>query len=172
MSMWRKSRVRHGGHKKSRARARRAKLCPELHNNISYKMNTIQQCKEILIEYEQIEFAYVFGSFAKGEETKGSDLDIAINVSENLSLDEYLGLKVKLEKACKREVDLVILNETGTLLKREINLNHRLIFSRNDELESNHRVKVVFEYTDFKKYIDMFYEKTIDRIREEVETRG
>lgn len=127
-------------------------------------MDILRQCKEVLIEYKEIEFAYVFGSFAKGEENKRSDLDIAIYVSEALNFDEYLELKVKLERACKREVDLVVLNEAGTLLKREINLNHRLIFSRNDELESNHRVKVVFEYADFKKYVDMFYEKSIDRI--------
>ena len=46
-----------------------------------------------------------------------------------MDLDTYLDLKMKLTDACKREVDLIILNEATPLLKHQIYLYNRLLFT-------------------------------------------
>ena len=55
-----------------------------------------------------IKKAAVFGSVAKGEQKKNSDIDILIEYDdENNSLLDFIKLKFELEKKIGRRVDLV-----------------------------------------------------------------
>ena len=56
-----------------------------------------------------VERAWVFGSFARGEETPGSDLDLLVDFSEasKLSLLNVIRFKLNLEQLIGREVDMV-----------------------------------------------------------------
>lgn len=124
---------------------------------------------DILTQYEKIAFAYIFGSCAKGELKNTSDIDFAIYLYGHLDADKYLDLKMKLTEAGKREVDLVILNTASPLLKFEIYKNHKLIFTRDRLLESNYKIRVLFEFNDMKKYLDLSYKKLIERLKKEVQ---
>ena len=56
-----------------------------------------------------VERAWVFGSFARGEETTESDLDLMVDYQKGsgLSLLDVVRFKSSLEKLTGREVDLV-----------------------------------------------------------------
>lgn len=62
----------------------------------------------------------IFGSYAKGEEGKKSDVDILIDMPSNKSLLDFAGLKIKLEEILKRKVDLVEYSSIKPLLKKSI----------------------------------------------------
>ncbi len=130
------------------------------------------KCKKILMEYDNIVFAYIFGSYVRKQLRSDSDIDIAIYLDKKMDLDTYLDLKMKLTDACKREVDLIILNEATPLLKHQIYLYNRLLFTRDKSMESNFKVKTLFEYNDMKPYLDLSYRKMIERIKREVNTDG
>ncbi|OGJ62249.1 hypothetical protein A3C37_04195 [Candidatus Peribacteria bacterium RIFCSPHIGHO2_02_FULL_53_20] len=49
----------------------------------------------------------IFGSFARGEERKNSDIDLLIDPPAHMSLLDLSGLKIDLEDALKRKVDVV-----------------------------------------------------------------
>jgi uncharacterized protein len=49
----------------------------------------------------------VFGSFARGEQRRSSDLDLLVEMPEGSSLLDLAGLKVDLEEAIRRKVDVV-----------------------------------------------------------------
>ncbi len=49
----------------------------------------------------------VFGSFARGEATSESDLDLLVEFEPNRSLLDISGLKIELEELLKRKVDIV-----------------------------------------------------------------
>ncbi len=49
----------------------------------------------------------LFGSYAKGKQKKGSDIDFLITF-DNIDFDNYMDLISFLEKILKRKVDLVI----------------------------------------------------------------
>lgn len=49
----------------------------------------------------------LFGSFARGEANKRSDIDILVECPKETSLLDFIGIKLELEKALKRKVDLV-----------------------------------------------------------------
>lgn len=58
--------------------------------------NVIEEIQQVLATNPKIEKAIIFGSRAKGNYKDGSDIDIAIK-GENLKLDDFLPLEVKLD---------------------------------------------------------------------------
>lgn len=58
------------------------------------------------------------------------------------------------------------------LLKYEIYKNNILLFTRNKAIETNYKVRTLFEYDDIKKYLDLVYKTNINRLKEEVQSNG
>ena len=76
--------------------------------------------------------AWIFGSFARGEETPESDVDILVvyDDSKPVGLMKIANMYVNLKKLLQREVDLV---EEGTLLPFAVesaNRDKKLIYER------------------------------------------
>lgn len=67
-----------------------------------------------------IKRAGIFGSFARGEQKKGSDLDILVDIRDKRSLLGVIGLQLQLQDALKRKVDLMEYKELHPLIKRKI----------------------------------------------------
>jgi len=81
-----------------------------------------------------IEKAWVFGSYARGEETRKSDLDILVRFNENatISLFDYVRIMDKIEKLLHKKVDLVSEGGVMTFAKETIDNDKILIYERND----------------------------------------
>ena len=76
--------------------------------------------------------AWLFGSFARGEDTPESDVDILVEFDQNsrVSLMKHAGMIVDLEQKLNRPIDLVV---NGTLLPFATNSAERdkiLIYER------------------------------------------
>ena len=96
-------------------------------------MNT-QTMNEAIANYfktQPIQRAWLFGSFARGEETPLSDVDLLVQYSEGgVSLLKHCAMINDLEKLLDRSVDLI---EDGTLLPFAIesaNRDKKLIYER------------------------------------------
>ncbi|MGB9936067.1 MULTISPECIES: type VII toxin-antitoxin system MntA family adenylyltransferase antitoxin [Thermodesulfovibrio] len=100
----------------------------------------------------QIEFAYLFGSYAEGNYAPTSDIDLAVYFVSNPSLDEELSLHVFLTKQLKTDkIDLLVLNRTKNLiLLEEIIRKGKVIYDRNSELRKMFECKVIHNSIDFK----------------------
>ena len=96
--------------------------------------------------------AYIFGSRARGTTHPSSDLDVAILVDED-RLNEFplLSFAATLEKVVRGNVDVVVLNRGGELLKHQVRRSGILVFERNP-----HRRKQ-FEVLGRKKFEDFMY---------------
>lgn len=73
----------------------------------------------ILQDYE-VKRVALFGSCVRGEEQEGSDVDILIEISADISLLEFVGLKQKIEEVLGRSVDLVEYDTIKPMLKERI----------------------------------------------------
>jgi len=49
----------------------------------------------------------IFGSFARGEQRRTSDVDLLVDLPDGMTLFDLSGLKIDLEDALKRKVDVV-----------------------------------------------------------------
>ena len=111
----------------------------------------IEKLKTILSEDDNILFAYLFGSYSKGEEHARSDVDIAVYFKEE-SFDEQLRVISELSKSVKLEVDLVVLNHVKNMfLLEEIMNGHLLKDSETDE-RAYFEVKKMHEIIDYKSF--------------------
>lgn len=64
--------------------------------------------------------ASIFGSFARGEEKRGSDIDMLVEFKKPKGMFHRLGLKYELEDALGRKIDLLTYNAINPLLKEYI----------------------------------------------------
>ena len=75
--------------------------------------------------------AWIFGSFARGEDTPLSDVDLLVQYEEDgISLLKHAAMICELEKILDRPVDIV---EDGTLrprVRESVNQDRRLIYER------------------------------------------
>lgn len=76
------------------------------------KENTeIKQIKEKIVpilKEHKITRAGIFGSYARGEQKKRSDVDILVEINDkNMGLIGFIKLKNLIERAIKKKVDLV-----------------------------------------------------------------
>jgi len=60
-----------------------------------------------ILKKNNITRAGIFGSYARGKQHKGSDVDILIELNDDRGLLGFINLKNILEKAIKRKIDLV-----------------------------------------------------------------
>jgi len=77
--------------------------------------------------------ALIFGSFARGEETPLSDIDILVQFDENarVSLLKHAGMICDLEKILDRPVDIVPEKAFRPRVRESINQDRKLIYERN-----------------------------------------
>jgi len=92
--------------------------------------------KKILIEDENIIFAYLFGGLARGELRPLADVDIAVYVKDTGNLPEY---KLKLfdeltEILGTNEMDIIILNTAPVILSGKILRNKQTLVDKNPPL--------------------------------------
>ena len=90
----------------------------------------INQTKEIekikskivnILKKNHVNRAGIFGSYSRGEQKKDSDIDIAVNIRDkNMSLLGFIGLKLNLEDALRKRVDLVEYSVIKPLIKNRI----------------------------------------------------
>lgn len=80
---------------------------------------------------QPIERAWLFGSYARGEQHEDSDVDILVDFDDSVSLLKHVHIMHELQDLLGKEVDLVT---NGTLLpfaEKTANLDKRMIYERN-----------------------------------------
>jgi hypothetical protein len=87
------------------------------------KTMTIEEIKERIIPIlgrSGIKKAAIFGSLARGEAKTSSDIDILVEIKSDMSLLDYIGIKLELEEALKMKVDLVEYETIKPLIREKI----------------------------------------------------
>ncbi len=69
----------------------------------------------------------LFGSCVRGEMTSDSDIDMLVEIGRDISLLDFVGLKLELEDALNRKVDLVEYSTIKPLLRESILTGQEII---------------------------------------------
>jgi uncharacterized protein len=76
-------------------------------NRLNKIKNIIKQNKREIEKKYKVKEIGVFGSFVRGEEKKGSDIDILVEFKEPIGLFEFMDLEEYLENIFGKKVNLV-----------------------------------------------------------------
>lgn len=79
-----------------------------------------RKCSKVLEQYD-VNFCYLFGSYAKGKETPASDVDLLI--SANIKGLKFYGLVEELRTALQKGVDVLDMNQ----LKGNLELTEEIL---------------------------------------------
>ncbi len=121
-------------------------------------MKLISELKDILLEFEAVEFAYLFGSFASNSTSAHSDIDVAIYVKDGYdSFDIGLSVHHKMEILLNKSIDLIVLNDVKNyrLLKDIIYQGILLKDSENRPMFEVQKQHEIIDYFDFKRMLDV-----------------
>lgn len=86
---------------------------------VNKKIQNIKKKITLLLKKKGIKRAGIFGSYARGEEKKGSDIDLLIEPPKNIGF-ELIKIELELEKATGKKIDLITYNSLSPYLKKEI----------------------------------------------------
>ena len=96
---------------------------------------TTQQMFQTIADYfktQPVKKAWIFGSFARGEETPLSDIDLLVTYEDNarVSLLKQASMINELESLLNRSVDIVPEKLLRNNFKKSINQDKKLIYER------------------------------------------
>lgn len=85
-----------------------------------------------ILKKQGVQKAALFGSQARGEATKKSDVDLLVEFSKNKEpgLFGFVGFKLELEEKLRRKVDLLTYNSIHPLLKNIILKDQKIIYEK------------------------------------------
>jgi predicted nucleotidyltransferase len=121
---------------------------PSNHHNLP----TFEESLKKYFESRQdINFALVFGSYASGKNHSFSDLDIGVHCKVELDIIEIGNMIGDLESITNIKIDLLILNdiyEENSTIAYEIICNHKVIYSKSENIFLNFKTKTYLHYFD------------------------
>jgi len=81
-----------------------------------------------------VEKAWLFGSYARGEETRKSDIDIMVRFDKEaqISLFDYAGIMIDLEKLFHKKVDLVSEGGLMAFARESVEQDKILVYERKN----------------------------------------
>ena len=103
-----------------------------------------------------IVLVYLFGSYAAGNETALSDVDLALLLAPDVLREKYIDYRINYFSLAAKtlhddRIDVVILNAATPLLGHEA-LKGRLLFERSPEARVKYEVDVQRKYLDLKPF--------------------
>jgi predicted nucleotidyltransferase len=108
---------------------------------------------ECLVKDKSVQAGYVFGSVVTGRTRAGSDVDVAVLVTDDFPPSRRFAKRLKLMAdvgaALRRsDVDLVILNEASPLLAHRVLSKGKLVFERSGSARVRFQVMTAQRYAD------------------------
>ena len=103
-------------------------------NNKNRKKRSVASISKSIAEYfkyQPVLKAWLFGSFARGEQTSESDVDILVVLDNNDNIGlKFFGMYEDLKEILGRNVDLVTEDSLAQFARQSVNRDKKLIYER------------------------------------------
>ncbi len=120
---------------------------PLLYLKVIKVKDTIDIVKEIINSKRGITLAILYGSFATGRITPGSDIDIAVAAKNPMSPEELAEINLEISEKTGRNTDVVDLNRAEGILLKEILTKGKLLKKE----DSNQYAKFIIKMLDYQE---------------------
>ncbi|HLC52161.1 MAG TPA: nucleotidyltransferase family protein [Candidatus Nanoarchaeia archaeon] len=85
-----------------------------------YEINKLKPKIIKILKKYGVKKAGIFGSYARGEQKKKSDVDILAQIPKSVNLYDFIGIKQELEEMLGKKVDLITYNGIRPELRQKI----------------------------------------------------
>jgi len=128
----------------------------------------INKITEILRTFEEIEFAYLYGSYANGTETPLSDVDIAVlqkhKKNYDLKINEF-NIEVELMKEIPGiEFDVRSLNNAPITVTGKIINEGKFLFCRDQQRFLDYTVSKRMQYIDYMSVYKPIFDRRFNEM--------
>jgi len=135
----------------------------ELHRIDKVSKKVIEEAiREVLRKHEEISFAYLHGSFIKGDAFQ--DIDVAVYLERMpASVLEYeLQVETELIRAVGRHIiDVRVLNTAPLSFKYNVIKDGIILLVKNDDKRADFQETTIAAYLDFLPYRNIYLEETL-----------
>lgn len=126
--------------------------------------------RTLLDDEADVEFAYLFGSWAKGRTRASSDVDVAVHLAEHpdssARFERKLEVEARAERVLGRPVQVVVLNDAPLELRWNVLAHGILLAARDDAARQRFYVDTGRRYYDMAPARELFRRRQRERIRE------
>lgn len=110
---------------------------------------------------EGVLLAYIFGSSAIGNATRESDMDIAVLLPENLNKSDRFNIRLrlidKLSSIFKKNIDMVVLNDTASLFFKYVIITEgQIIYEKFEGSRGQFESGIMGRYFDFQPFLNLY----------------
>jgi predicted nucleotidyltransferase len=113
-----------------------------------------QRVRSLLASSEDIVFAYIYGSFARGEAVR--DLDVALYTTEDKDFLFAIDVAALLRRDTGFEVDVTVMNHAPVALQFAILRDGLLLFSKDEARRTSLIERVSRQYREYTHFRDLF----------------
>ena len=110
----------------------------------------VQKLQTFFMGEENVRLAFLIGSFAAGTARPDSDVDVAVLFGRVPDYMDVLGLRDRLSDLMEREADLVVLNDSGPVIRMQV-LKTGIRLRAEKGAYEEFFVRTVNEYDDLKR---------------------
>jgi len=133
------------------------------------KNNLIQAIKRFLLEINDIEFAYLYGSYAFDKETPLSDLDIAVYQKTNKPAYGLRMTEFKIESDLTQllpgyKFDVRSFNDAPIVVIGKILNEGRLLFYNDEKFYYDYLVNMRLQYMDYSIVYDPIFNERYEKL--------
>ncbi len=90
----------------------------------------IQQIKTVLKAFEAVQKAWIYGSFARGDDGPKSDIDIALETKQAFSYFDLADIRYRLEDKLKRKIDVGFIDSFKPYIWEHVKPDLKLIYEK------------------------------------------
>ncbi|OGG15650.1 hypothetical protein A3D77_01320 [Candidatus Gottesmanbacteria bacterium RIFCSPHIGHO2_02_FULL_39_11] len=122
--------------------------------------NLIKRIKQYFSNKPEIAAAYLYGSYARGEQKEDSDIDIAIllNSSVKNTFDIQIQHQNNIEKLLKKKVEVQAINSSRVDFSYRVISEGIIIHGYNNPFRVDFEVKTMQNYFDLMPFFKEYYE--------------
>ncbi len=129
-----------------------------------------EKVAEVFENFVEIEFAYCFGSFIRGDTFTFNDIDIALHLSTNMSSYQQLKFASRVGRELEKmfryefEFDVKVLNRAPLNFQYRVIDTGKVIFCRDEVKRIRYEAHLLSRYLDYKVTSDWLDRKFIARV--------
>jgi predicted nucleotidyltransferase len=132
------------------------------------KKEVKEKIGEIVSRFEDVEVAYVFGSFL--DRDRFNDIDVAIVISREMNPYRRFKFAMEIARELERgirprfEFDVKILNYSPVEFQHEVIKKGRMVFIRDENRRIEYEAKLISTYLDVKDMYEFLDKKFLARV--------